>query len=382
MTMVTVIGRGNSGTRLMSQTLRASGVYMGARLNESGDLVPAEEMYEACRVLARHVTYLGGLRWDFSRLHTMPIDPAFTRLLESYLASVLDSAAACKGWKVPETTLAYPWVVRLFPEARYLHWVRDPRDCILGKHLTDDLADFGIPCDRTDDVYMRRAMSWKYQAQIVQDTPPPRHVLAVPFECFVLRQDETLAGLEPFVGLPLAKVEVRPRAVGRWRRCAVPCDFALFGEDLVRYGYAEQGAITRLIQADPRVPAAEEAGGVRTYDEWREQLLRAGHEIAGVVPPGHSLILVDEGQLSHEIPTGRPTLPFTERQGQYWGPPADDAAAIEDLERLRRAGAGFIAFAWPAFWWLDHYAGLRRHLDRSSRCVLRNDRLVVFELGT
>jgi hypothetical protein len=44
------------------------------------------------------------------------------------------------------------------------------------------------------------------------------------------------------------------------------------------------------------------------------------------------------------------------------------------------AGAGFIVFAWPAFWWLDHYAGLHRHLRAHFRCVLENDRLVVFDL--
>ena len=73
----------------MSHTLSASGVHMGAQLNESGDLIPPGDVYEACRVLARHVEYRGGLEWDFSRLHTMPIDPAFTRLIESFLASVL-----------------------------------------------------------------------------------------------------------------------------------------------------------------------------------------------------------------------------------------------------------------------------------------------------
>jgi hypothetical protein len=42
--MVTVIGRGHSGTRAMSHTLSASGVYMGATLNRSGDLIPPEAM--------------------------------------------------------------------------------------------------------------------------------------------------------------------------------------------------------------------------------------------------------------------------------------------------------------------------------------------------
>ncbi len=73
--IITVIGRGHSGTRAMSATLKASGVYTGEPLNESSDLIPADDFYEACRVISRHVKHLGGLKWDFSHLHTMPIDP-------------------------------------------------------------------------------------------------------------------------------------------------------------------------------------------------------------------------------------------------------------------------------------------------------------------
>ena len=71
--LVTVIGRGHSGTRAISHTLSASGVFMGEELNISGDLLPPEAMYAACRILARNVTWRGGLDWDFSRLHSMPI---------------------------------------------------------------------------------------------------------------------------------------------------------------------------------------------------------------------------------------------------------------------------------------------------------------------
>ena len=67
MGLVTIIGRGHSGTRAISHTLTASGVYMGEPLNVSGDLLPPDAMYEACRVMARHVVHLGGMRWDFSR---------------------------------------------------------------------------------------------------------------------------------------------------------------------------------------------------------------------------------------------------------------------------------------------------------------------------
>jgi len=235
--MVAVIGRGHGGTRAMSQTLVESGVYMGAELNPSYDLVPAKDMYEACRVMARHVIHKGGLEWDFSKLHTMPIDPEFVRLVESYLASVLSSKAEHKGWKLPETALVYPWIVRIFPDAYYIHWTRDPRDSILGAHLTDDLADFGAPYDRTDDVRLRRAISWRYQREIVKATPPPKRTIDVRFEDFVLKQDETLARLEAFLGIPLAKIEVRPEAVGRWKTDEGVHDFDFLREDMLELGY-------------------------------------------------------------------------------------------------------------------------------------------------
>ena len=237
--MVTVIGRGHSGTRAMSHTLSASGVYMGAKLNGAGDLVPPEDMYEACRVMARHVRHVGGLEWDFSARQTAEIDAAFVRLVESYLASVLASDAPDRGWKIPETILAYPWIVRMFPDMRYIYWIRDPRDCILGRHVTDDLADFGIPYDRTEDDGLRRAISWKYQSEIFKATPRPKHLLEVRFEDFVLDQDRTVRRLDEFLGISLAKIAVRPEAVGRWKRDTGAHCFDFFAEEIAERGYDE-----------------------------------------------------------------------------------------------------------------------------------------------
>ncbi|MGQ9455996.1 MAG: sulfotransferase family protein [Armatimonadota bacterium] len=235
--LISIIGRGHGGTRAISQTLVESGVYMGERLNASYDLVPADHMYEACRIMARYVEYKGELKWDFAKLHTVSIDPEFIRLVESYLSSVLSNSAERKGWKLPETTLVYPWIVRMFPDAYYIHWVRDPRDSILSRHLTDDLADFGIPYDRPDDERLRRAISWKYQRDIVKATPKPKNCILVRFEDFVLRQEETLSQLEKFLGIPLVRIPVDPRAVGRWRTDQGVHDFPFLHQDMRELGY-------------------------------------------------------------------------------------------------------------------------------------------------
>jgi len=237
MPLIIVIGRGHSGTRAISHTLTCSGVYMGARLNISGDLVPAEDLYEACRVMAGHVVHHGGMEWDFAHLHSMPMDGEFVRLLESYLSSVLSNPTPRKGWKLPETTLILPWIVRMFPEAYYIYWVRDPRDSILNRHLTDDLADFGVPYDRAANVRAMRAVSWKYQREIMLATPLPRRQIQVRFEDLVLDQERTLARLERFLGFGLARIPVRADSVGRWRTDDGVHDFPFFAEDLSALEY-------------------------------------------------------------------------------------------------------------------------------------------------
>jgi hypothetical protein len=234
---VTVIGRGHSGTRAMSQTLSDSGVFMGAPLNKSWDLIPPQDMYEACRVIAQHVAWRGGLDWDWAGLQDLEIPLEFTALIRSFLKSVLENDARLAGWKIPETTLAYPWIRRMFPDMRYIFWIRNPRDCILGGHVTDDLGRFAVPYPPTDDERRRRAISWKYQYDLVKATPRPQHWIEVRFEDFVLDQDRTLKRLEEFLGLKLAKIPVKPEAVARYKSEPGISYFDFLAPAMREYGY-------------------------------------------------------------------------------------------------------------------------------------------------
>ena len=237
MSLIIVIGRGHSGTRLISHTLYASGVYMGKTINASGDKVPPEAMYDACRVMAKYVKWQGGLSWDFDELHTMDIDPEFKQLIDTYLSDVLNRRENHSGWKLPETTLVYPWLVRMFPEAKYIHWVRDPRDCILRRHKTDDLRDFGIVYPETEDERKRRAISWKYQYDLMTSTPRPKNTITIRFEDAILKQEEALQQLEEFLGIPLGRVVVREDSVGRWKTDDGHYEFDFLQEALANLGY-------------------------------------------------------------------------------------------------------------------------------------------------
>lgn len=235
--LITIIGRGHSGTRSISHTLSASGVFMGEPLNVSGDLLPPEKMYDACRVFSEYVTYLGNNQWDFTKVNSCPIPSSFTRLIEEYLQSVLNSPAENRGWKIPETTLVYPWIVRMFPEIKYIHWFRDPRDCILGSHLTDDLNVFGIQYDKTDDIRRNRAISWLYQREIMRATPKPANVLSVRFEDMIFDQDNTIQRISDYLGIPIAKIEMRADSVGRYKKDNGVHMYDFFEPELKELGY-------------------------------------------------------------------------------------------------------------------------------------------------
>lgn len=237
MSMVTIIGRGHSGTRAISHTLSASGVFMGSPLNDSGDLLPPEDMYAACRLFGGYVQWKGGVEWDWSLAQSMDIPPEFTRLIHRYLSSVEQSSAQNKGWKIPETTLVFPWITRLFPEIKYVFWIRNPRDCILGEHLTDDLNDFGISYPATTDERLRRAISWKYQYDLVKATPKPKEWLEIRFEDFILDQDTTLLRLEEFLGIKLAKIPVRPEVLDRWKNDRATNFYDFLEPAMRQYGY-------------------------------------------------------------------------------------------------------------------------------------------------
>src|SRR5262249_16868824 len=104
-------------------------------------------------------------------------------------------------------------------------------------------------------------------------------------------------------------------------------------------------------------------------------------QIVARIPPGETFILVDQDQYgAGDVIQGRRRMHFPEQKGQYAGLPLDDATAIRELERLRQSGANFMVFAWPARWWLEYYTGLHRHLHAEGRCVLANDRLMIFDL--
>jgi len=219
-TIATVIGRGHGGTRAAISWLQSAGfdIECGMGLNNSQDRIH-RNAYECARIAGRHARHLGGARWDFSDLLEGPIDPEWVRLMDGYLDRVLRGPGRPhRAWKLPETLLSYPWLVRQYPEIRFLIWHRDPRDAILKQHGTDDLGSWGVQWDDPQDELLRRALSWVYQFEIVravEESGLEHASTTLRLRDFVYHQRHARRAVSDLLGVDVPAFPVKRAAVGR-----------------------------------------------------------------------------------------------------------------------------------------------------------------------
>jgi sulfotransferase family protein len=122
---IVLLGRGGGGTRLLSVLADEFGIFVGGKRNQSGDsleMVPA-----VYRALLRAAHADGGA----VELSPQDLAAAANDMLE------LAAPPGLWGFKVPESMLVVEAIMRAFPNARYLHLVRDPtRLCLRRPHMT------------------------------------------------------------------------------------------------------------------------------------------------------------------------------------------------------------------------------------------------------
>jgi len=159
---VVIMGRGHSGTRLLAWALYTSGVLLWSDQNRtSGDTNSR---------FNRKIKHIAAA--DPLSTATGTIRPSglrrFQRAAWRYFEN-LHRPQQRWGWKFPETYLIAPYVNYTFPNARYIHIVRDGRDLAYKFHLTDDpRRRVGRRILRQLDAlsnphYIQAALSWKFQ---------------------------------------------------------------------------------------------------------------------------------------------------------------------------------------------------------------------------
>ena len=115
---------------------------------------------------------------------------------------------------------------------------------------------------------------------------------------------------------------------------------------------------------------------------WLTWLDPAIRTIRRHIPKEATVLLVDDETLETEVFGSRRIRPFLEHQGMYWGSPTDDAHALQELQRMRREGVEYLVFAWPAFWWLEHYDAFRREVEARFPMLANTTRFKIFDVRT
>jgi GT2 family glycosyltransferase len=107
------------------------------------------------------------------------------------------------------------------------------------------------------------------------------------------------------------------------------------------------------------------------YGELTERIRRLARER---LPAGARVLVVSKGDDELLRLDGCNACHFpSDPAGCYAGHhPADSDEAIARLEAARTLGAEFLLFPKTSFWWLDHYAGLTRHLETHARLAARD----------
>ncbi len=203
MSPVVLLGRGHSGTRVLAWMC----VHLGVKLGTSSPHVEGDPddvtFTNKIKALAAHnldVTSPADVREHALR--------RFKAAVSKYYAG-LGNPSGMWGWKFPETYLIAPYVARTFPQARYLHLVRDGRDIAFKSHLTDNprhrVGKAVLSACHALELpdHMRAAASWAYQVDrfdAFRDHLPASSVLDMRFEDLCTSPAESAERLSAFLG--------------------------------------------------------------------------------------------------------------------------------------------------------------------------------------
>jgi hypothetical protein len=206
----------------------------------SADAFPALPAYYDWLSMNRHY------RW-----HRPAIDRAlaYPELVRSFLAQMKRAAGGeGKRWVGAAVHRHFDRLHALWPEARFVHLVRDPRDVVRS------WLEFGWSGEASTAAQTWRDLELLWDQ--VRARIPPERVLDLRFEDLVGRPRDVLASICAFLSLPYSErmlsypedttyQAIDPRQVGKWRDSLSPREQRLvegvLGDLLAARGYATSG---------------------------------------------------------------------------------------------------------------------------------------------
>jgi GT2 family glycosyltransferase len=158
---------------------------------------------------------------------------------------------------------------------------------------------------------------------------------------------------------------------------------ASFGE-LCEGGHYDRVQSLNRDRFEAKWGVAWEPHGRRVTPEYRNLRARVVRRVTEHVAPGQGVLVISKGD--DELVTFEGWRGWHFPRGADGGYasvyPADGDEAVLQLEAQRAMGARYLVIPRPAFWWLEFYGSLARHLEgRCRRVVQDEEACVIFELG-
>jgi hypothetical protein len=203
---VLLMGRGHSGTRVLSFACMHLGIQLGTSA-ATGDADDRTFTRTIKKIAARN---LPPCKPDTVREKDLI---RFQNAVFRYYKTI-GAPQTPWGWKFPETYLIGAYVARTFPQARYIHLVRDGRDLAFKNHLTDDphrklgkklLAHIGA-MDKPH--HLQAALSWAFQVDrfdAFRATLPADQIHDMQFEDMCREPMAAIQGLCDFLKIPMTE---------------------------------------------------------------------------------------------------------------------------------------------------------------------------------
>lgn len=195
-----IVSAGRSGSTLLRKYLIQTGLFNIPP--ESEDLIPAIGKiyikyillpwnYKIQKILSLLKQSENFKIWDINlnELHTALKEiPSQNRNLATVIKLIYDQyakqfgAANCPYWgdKTPYLIFRLPWIFLIFPDARIVHIVRDPRAVILSR-----MKEFG---DSIDYAIKR----WRWSVYNIRKVKEDHQILEVKYEDILMNTKETL----------------------------------------------------------------------------------------------------------------------------------------------------------------------------------------------
>jgi GT2 family glycosyltransferase len=171
----------------------------------------------------------------------------------------------------------------------------------------------------------------------------------------------------------------RAREAGYELRCAEDVLVHHFGE--ASFGnLVADGEYGRILRSNQRRYAEKwgrpwEPYGRRPNPRYEREAKMLREAVEEAIPGGEGVLVISRGDDTLLELNGHRAGHFPQAGDGAWTGhhPADSEEAIGHLEQLRAGGASYLVVPTTYRWWLDHYDGLREHLESRYRLVVASE---------